>query len=168
MTRNLTILLVFISLFYLDATAKKSATKSSKPWFQKKLFKEIYDQYYIYIYETDYNDRISCPDIEKYATLSAITGTTQYNYKPPFRVIPSVSVSVSPPLSLSPSFQPPKLHYMYILDITVRDILIFIADILISIANMTYYMWQVFIMTVFLTMLITVTILVLVLFFGQY
>ena len=162
MTRNLTRLLVFISLLYLDATAKKSP----KPWFRAKYFKELYDQYYIYIYESDIKDHISCPDIEKYALLTAITGTTQYNYKPPFRARPSVSVS--PPMSLSPSFQPPKSHYMYILDLTIRDILIFIADILIYIANMTYYMWQVFIMTVFLAMLITVTILVLVLFFGQY
>jgi len=167
---KITILLGLISLFYIAATTPPTpATNKSPHWFREKYLKEIYNQYYVYAFETDYKDRVNCPDIHKLATLSAITGITQYKHHNPQRVIPhvAVSVGVTEPAPV-PLFQLPKPNFSYILDITVRDIVIFIMDIVIFIAGITVYTWQVLIMSVFLALTLSVTILVLVLFFAQY
>ena len=162
MTRNIkkiTILLVFISLFYLTTPAAPT------PWFREKYLKETYDQYYVYAYETEYKDRNHCPEIHKPAILTTITGITpQYKH---VRPLPRVLQIASVPISIPP-YQPPKSHYSYILDTTIRDILLYISKILPYISNSPYYIWQTFIVLLYLALTIPLTVMVLVLFFGQY
>ena len=164
-----------ISLLYIETDAKSS----SSSWFQEKYLDEKYNHYYKYAFETDYEDRITCPEIHKPAMLNAITGATQYTMTRPRRRIiplspppppppPPLTVSPTTPETDPPLFQPPKSHYMYILDITIRDIVLFIMDVLVFIAHCAYYTWQVVFITLVLSLTITVTILVLVMFFGQY
>jgi hypothetical protein len=172
MTRNLmriTILLV-ISLLYIETDSKSTSTSSSSSWFQEKYLDEKYNHYYKYAFETDYEDRITCPEIHKPAMMNAVTGASQYTMTRPRRRIippPPIAVSATTPETDPPLFQRFKTRF-YILDITIRDIVIFIIDILVIIAHWIYCIWQVVSMTVMLTMPIIVTWLVLVMFFGQY
>lgn len=178
MTRNITriTILLMISLLYIETDAK--STSSSSSWFQEKYLDEKYNHYYKYAFETDYEDRITCPEVHKPAMMNAVTGATQYTMtRPRRRIIPSppppsppppLTVSATTPSTDPPLFNPPKSHYIYILDITIRDIVIFIAEVLVMTAHCAYYAWQVILMTVMLSLTITVTILVLVMFFGQY
>ena len=175
MTRNLTriTILLMISLLYIETDAKST----SSSWFQEKYLDEKYNHYYKYAFETDYEDRIICPEVHKPAMMNAVTGATQHTMtRPRRRIIPPppppsptpLTVSATTPSTDPPLFNPPKSHYIYILDITIRDIVIFIAEVLVMTAHCAYYAWQVILMTVLLSFPITVTILVLVMFFGQY
>jgi len=183
MTRNLTriTILLVISLLYIETDSKStSATKSSSSsWFQEKYLDEKYNHYYKYAFETDYEDRITCPEVHKPAMMNAVTGASQHTMtRPHQRTIPSPpppppsppspTVSATTPDPPSPLFQTLKSHYIYVLDTTIRDIVIFIAEVLVMIVHCAYYAWQVILMTVLLSFTITVTILVLVMFFGQY
>ena len=165
-----------ISLLYIETDAKST---SSSAWFQEKYLDEKYNHYYKYAFETDYEDRITCPEVHKPSMMNAVTGATQYSMTIlRRRIIPSstptpthpppITVSATTPETAPPLFNPPKSHYIYILDITIRDIVIFIAEVLVMTAHCAYYAWQVILMTVMLSLTITVTILVLVMFFGQY
>ena len=158
-----------ISLLYIETDAKST----SSSWFQEKYLDEKYNHYYKYAFETDYEDRITCPEVHKPAMMNAVTGATQHTMtRPRQRTIPPPSspLTVNPttPDTPSPLFQTLKTHYIYVLDITIRDIVIFIAEVLVMIVHWMYYAWQVILMTVLLSFTITVTILVLVMFFGQY
>ena len=164
-----------ISLLYIETDSKST----SSAWFQEKYLDEKYNHYYKYAFETDYEDRITCPEVHKPAMMNAVTGATQYSMtRPRRRIIPSlppppspITVSATTPSTDPPLFQTHNFKIL-ILDITIRDIVIFIADVLVMIAHCAYYAWQVILMTVMLsltiTVTITVTILVLVMFFGQY
>jgi hypothetical protein len=161
-----------ISLLYIETDSKfTSAAKSSSSWFQEKYLDEKYNHYYKYAFETDYEDRITCPEVHKPAMMNAVTGASQHTMTiPRQRTIPPpppITVSATTPDQSPPLFQRFKTRF-YILDITIRDIVIFIAEVLVMIANWMYYAWQVILMTVLLSFPITVTILVLVMFFGQY
>ena len=162
MITKITILLVFISLLYptLSSSAKPSSSSSplSPPWFREKYLKETYDQYYVYTYETEYKDRNHCPEIHKPAVMAALTGTT-------FLHKHRVRAKMPPPVKY---WKPPKAHYSYILDITIRDILVYLSKFLPYIWNITYYTWQTFIVVLYLVLTIPMTVMVLVLFFGQY
>lgn len=177
MTQNLTriTLLVLLSLLYIETTKTKTPKLPSSSWFREKYLNEQYNQYYKYAFETDYEDRVTCPEIHKPAMINAITGATQYTMTRTRRhiILPPPPPPPPPPITVSettPETDPPlfKSYYIYILDITIRDIVLFIADVLIMIAHCTYYTWQIILMTLMLSMTITVTILVLVMFFGQY
>jgi hypothetical protein len=162
-----------ISLLYIETDAK--STSSSSAWFQEKYLDEKYNHYYKYAFETDYEDRITCPEVHKPAMMNAVTGATQHTMtRPRRRIIPTLPPPPSP-LTVNPTTpdtDPPLFQThnfkILILDITIRDIVIFIADVLVMIAHCAYYAWQVILMTVLLSFPITVTILVLVMFFGQY
>jgi len=162
---RITILLV-ISLLYIETDSKST----SSSWFQEKYLDEKYNHYYKYAFETDYEDRNTCPEIHKPAMMNAVTGATQYTVTTLRRRIiptPPIAVSATTPETDPPLFQRFKTRF-YILDITIRDIVLFIIDILVIIAHWIYCIWQVVSMTVMLTMTIIVTWLVLVMFFGQY
>ena len=175
MTRNLTriTILLMISLLYIETDSK--STSSSSAWFQEKYLDEKYNHYYKYAFETDYEDRITCPEVHKPAMMNAVTGATQYSMtRPRRRTIPTlppppspITVSATTPSTDPPLFQTHNFKIL-ILDITIRDIVIFIAEVLVMIVHWMYYAWQVILMTVLLSFTITVTILVLVMFFGQY
>jgi hypothetical protein len=160
MITKITILLILISLFY------PTPTSSAKPpsWFQEKYLNEIYDRYYVYSYETDYQDRVNCLEIHKPAVMAAITGTT-------FLHKHRVRVKMLPPVKY---WKPPKAHYSYIidinciLDITIRDILVYLSKFLPYISTSVYYIWHTFIVVLYLVLTIPMTVMVLVLFFGQY
>ena len=170
MITKITILLVFISLFYptLTSFAKPSVppTPRAKPrppppdWFREKYLKETYDHQFTYIYETDYKDRVTCPEIHKPAVMAALTGTT-------FLHKHRVRAKMPPPVKY---WKPPRYRepYAYILDITIRDILVYFSKFLPYIRNITYYTWQTFIVVLYLVLTIPMTVMVLVLFFGQY
>jgi hypothetical protein len=128
MITKITILLIFISLFYLTLTWS-ARPPPVRDWFREKYLKEIYDHQFTYIYETDYKDRVTCPEIHKPAVMSALS---------------------------------------YILDITIRDILVYLSKFLPYISTSVYYIWQVFIVILYLVLTIPMTVMVLVLFFGQY
>jgi hypothetical protein len=162
-------ILTLVLILYI-VTANSETPKSSSSWLREKYLDEQYNHYYKYAVETDYEDRITCPEINKPAMLNAITGATQYTVTTLRRRIPPppIAVSATTPETDPPLFQRFKTRNIYILDITIRDIVLFIIDILVIIAHWIYCIWQVVSMTVMLTMTIIVTWLVLVLFFGQY
>ena len=164
MPRILTLVLILCIV-----TANSETPKSSYPssWLREKYLDEQYNHYYKYAVETDYEDRVTCPEINKPAMMNAITGATQYTMTTLRRRIipppPPITVSATnPPLFQTHNFK------ILILDITIRDIVLFIADVLVMIAHGAYYIWQVVSMSVMLSLIIIVTWLVLVLFFGQY
>jgi len=167
-------ILTLVLILYIVTANSETPKSSSSSWLREKYLDEQYNHYYKYAVETDYEDRITCPEINKPAMLNAITGATQYTVTTlRRRIIPSqpppppIAVSATTPETDPPLFQRFKTRF-YILDITIRDIVLFIIDILVIIAHWIYCIWQVVSMTVMLTMTIIVTWLVLVLFFGQY
>ena len=167
MPRILTLVLI---LYIVTANSETPKSSSSSSWLREKYLDEQYNHYYKYAVETDYEDRITCPEINKPAMLNAITGATQYTVTTLRRRIlppPPIALSATTPETDPPLFQRFKTRF-YILDLTIRDIVLFIIDILVIIAHWIYCIWQVVSMTVMLTMTIIVTWLVLVLFFGQY
>ena len=175
MITKITILLIFISLFYPTLTWSARPPPVSPPppprakppvpdWFREKYLKELYDHQFTYIYETDYKDRVACPEIHKPAVMAAFTGTT-------FLHKHRVRAKMPPPVKY---WKPPKAHYRYIidiswiLDITIRDILVYLSKFLPYIRIILYYIWQAFIVVLYLVLTIPMTVMVLVLFFGQY
>ena len=176
MITKITILLIFISLFYPTLTWSARPPPVSPPpppprakppvpdWFREKYLKELYDHQFTYIYETDYKDRVACPEIHKPAVMAAFTGTT-------FLHKHQVRAKMPPPVKY---WKPPKAHYSYIidiswiLDITIRDILVYLSKFLPYIRIVLYNIWQAFIVVLYLVLTIPMTVMVLVLFFGQY
>jgi hypothetical protein len=178
MITKITILLIFISLLYLTLTSCAKPPVSPPPrakppvsppprakppvrdWFREKYLKELYDHQFTYIYETDYKDRVTCPEIHKPAVMSALSGTT-------FLHKHRVRAKMPPPVKY---WKPPRHPepYAYILDITIRDILVYLSKFLPYISTSVYYIWQVFIVVLYLVLTIPMTVMVLVLFFGQY
>ena len=156
---KITILLTIILLLY--AVDAKPARLS---WFQEKYLNEIYARYYVYAFETDYQDRNHCPEIHKPAVMAALTGTTFFHTH-------RIRAKMPPPAKY---WKPPKAHYSYIidiswiLDITIRDILVYLSKLLPYIWMIAYHTWQTFIVVLYLVLTIPMTVMVLVLFFGQY
>jgi hypothetical protein len=171
MITKITILLIFISLFYPTLTWSARPPPVSPPppprakppvpdWFREKYLKELYDHQFTYIYETDYKDRVACPEIHKPAVMAAFTGTT-------FLHKHRVRAKMPPPVKY---WKPPRYRepYAWILDITIRDILVYLSKFLPYISTSVYYIWQTFIVVLYLVLTIPMTVMVLVLFFGQY
>jgi hypothetical protein len=92
--------------------------------------------------------------------MAAITGTT-------FLHKHRVRVKMPPPVKY---FKLPRYPdpYAYILDITIRDILVYLSKFLPYIQIIMCYTWQTFIVVLYLVLTIPMTVMVLVLFFGQY
>jgi len=152
---KITILLTIILLLY--AVDAKPARPS---WFQEKYLNEIYARYYVYAFETDYQDRNHCPEIHKPAVMAALTGTTFFHTH-------RIRAKMPPPVKY---WKPPRYRepYAWILDITIRDILVYLSKFLPYIRIILYYIWQAFIVVLYLVLTIPMTVMVLVLFFGQY
>jgi hypothetical protein len=92
--------------------------------------------------------------------MAALTGTTFFHTH-------RIRAKMPPPAKY---WKPPHYRepYAWILDITIRDILVYLSKLLPYISTSAHYIWQAFIVVLYLVLTIPMTVMVLVLFFGQY
>ena len=138
-----------IILLTVSVAATTNTTKVS--WFREKYHKQIYYEYYIYTYERHSlgdNDIDMCPDVHKSASFYAITGLSDFGKIRMSKLSPRISLAAMAAAEATVStvstnssqihFQLPKPHGRYILDMTLRDILIYISNMTRDICIVTF------------------------------
>jgi hypothetical protein len=141
---KITILLAFISLLNTAATPTNDPSPS---WFREKLLNEIYDRYYVYLIETDNKDRNSCPEIDKPAGMDALTGTS-------FLHKHRVRAKMLPRMKYWKTRTPQPT-------LTINDMVSYLTRII-------HFLLQIIITILFLMLTVAVSIMMLILVFGQY
>lgn len=126
MAMVMTILAITQILVPTTAVALPDPGPYSKRWFREKYVQQTYDDYYHYTltrYQFGDNDRDVCPDFHKSASIFAITGQQIYR-------ITKTCSSLYPQKEISKSvnYTPPEAHYIHLIDITVMDVLQFLAE----------------------------------------
>jgi len=158
---------IILAIILLTTFIATTATTTRVSWFREKYLKQIYHEYYIYSYERHSlgdNHIDVCPDIHTSAIMYAMTGISDFGKvrvsklppPPPPRIllVASESVPNSTQSEFTFTFTFPKPHGIYILDITLRDILGFIWNITNEIFKMAFMAVNIAILVLFYLILI--------------
>ncbi len=155
----MTTIKTILAIILLTASIATTTNTTQVSWFREKYLKQTYYDYYIYTYERHSlgdNDIDMCPDTHKSASFYAITGLSDFGKNRMSKLPPRISLAAMAAAESSRSenstqihFQLPKPHGIYILDMTLRDILIYIS-------NMIRDIFMVTLIAVFLALMLSV------------
>lgn len=152
----MTTIKTILAIILLTASIATTTNTTQVSWFREKYLKQTYYDYYIYTYERHSlgdNDIDMCPDTYKSASFYAITGLSDFGKNRMSKLPPRISLAAMAAAEATNStqihFQLPKPHGIYILDMTLRDILIYIS-------NMTDELFKMAFMAINIAMLILV------------
>lgn len=118
---------IFVMLTIALLTRATTTTRTTSSWFREKYNEQTYDDYYDYTvsrYSLEDNDRDTCPDFHRSASIFAVTGQQIRRIS---RTCSSLYVKKGTSMTLTTlKYTPREAHYIQLIEVTVADVVEFI------------------------------------------